>query len=205
MVIVNPLSSKERAPIDGYENCTWSWDEVWKAPAAITSTGWQAELRIPFRVLRYSSDSEQLWTVNVELVVRRKQEASYLVPPRPPFDISSLDYATALSGLEITTYQRNLQLIPYVMGCAVREADPGSGHQSSRNLDQWGLDVKYSNTPGLTLDGTCNTDFAQVEADTEQVNVTRFSLFYPRSVGPSWRTPSSSSSVASAWIPTNPT
>jgi hypothetical protein len=120
-----------------------------------------------------------VWDVNVERVVRRKQEATYLVPPRPPFDISSLDYAATLTGLEITTHQRNLQLIPYALGGWVRETDPEDGRQRSRTLDELGLDVKYSLTPGLTLDATTNTDFAQVEADEEQVNLTRFSLFYP--------------------------
>ena len=177
--VVNPLGSKEEGLINGYESYTWSWDEVWETRAAITATGWQAELRIPFRVLRYSSASEQVWNVNVERVVRRKQEASYLVPPRPPFDISSLNYAATLSGLEITTHQRNLQLIPYVLGGWARETDPEDGRQRSRTLDQLGFDVKYSITPGLTLDATTKTDFAQVEADQEQVNLTRFSLFYP--------------------------
>ncbi|MDD5562710.1 MAG: DUF5916 domain-containing protein [Thermoanaerobaculaceae bacterium] len=177
--VVNPLGAKEEGLINGYDSYTWSWDEVWEAGAAITGTGWQAELRIPFRVLRYGSDPQQVWAVNVERVVRRTQEASYLVPPRPPFDISSLDYAATLSGMEITTHQRNLQLIPYALGGAARESAPGGGRERSRSLDQWGLDVKYSLTPGLTLDGTYNTDFAQVEADAEQVNLTRFSLFYP--------------------------
>ncbi|HQU33702.1 MAG TPA: DUF5916 domain-containing protein [Thermoanaerobaculaceae bacterium] len=177
--IVNPLGAKEEGLINGYENYTWSWDEVWEARAAITATGWQAELRIPFRVLRYGSDPQQTWVVNVERVVRRTQEESYLVPPRPPFDISSLDYAATLSGMEITTHQRNLQLIPYVLGGVARESTPDGGRERSRSLDQWGFDVKYSLTPGLTLDGTYNTDFAQVEADAEQVNLSRFSLFYP--------------------------
>ncbi len=177
--VVNPLGSKDEALVNGYEKYTWSWDEVWDAKASITATGWQAELRIPFRVLRYSSAPQQVWNVNVARVVRRTQEASYLVPPRPPFDISSLDYAATLTGLEITAHQRNLQLIPYVLGGAVRENDPGSAEQRSRTLDELGLDVKYSITPGLTLDATTNTDFAQVEADQEQVNLTRFSLFYP--------------------------
>lgn len=181
--VVNPLGSKEEGLVNGYENYTWSWDEVWDTRARITATGWQAELRIPFRVLRYGSAPEQVWSVNVERVVRRKQEASYLVPPRPPFDISSLDYAATLSGLEITTHQRNLQLIPYVLGGWVRETDPEEGAQRSRTLDQLGFDVKYSLTPGLTLDATTNTDFAQVEADEEQVNLTRFSLFYPEKRG----------------------
>ncbi len=177
--VVNPLGSKEEGLVNGYENYTWSWDEVWETKAAITDKGWQAELRIPFRVLRYGSAPDQVWDVNVERVVRRKQEASYLVPPRPPFDISSLDYAATLSGLALTAHQRNLQFIPYGLGGVVRETDPETGEEKSRTIDQEGFDVKYSITPGLTLDGTYRTDFAQVEADEEQVNLTRFSLFYP--------------------------
>jgi hypothetical protein len=179
LFVVNPLGSKDEALINGYQSYTWSWDEVWDTRARITATGWQAEMRIPFRVLRYSSAPEQVWDVNVERVVRRKQEASYLVPPRPPFDISSLDYAATLSGLEMTTHQRNLQLIPYALGGWVRETDADTGRERSRTIDNEGFDLKYSITPGLTLDGTYHTDFAQVEADAEQVNLTRFSLFYP--------------------------
>jgi hypothetical protein len=177
--IVNPLGSKEEGLINGYQSYTWSWDEVWDERTEITADGWQAELRIPFRVLRYSSDPHQVWDVNVERVVRRTQEESYLVPPRPPFDISSLDYAATLEGLEITARQRNLQFIPYALLGTARETVPEGDGKRSRTLDEWGFDVKYSLTAGLTLDGTYNTDFAQVEADEEQVNLTRFSLFYP--------------------------
>ena len=96
--VVNPLGSKEEGLVNGYQSYTWSWDEVWDTRARIIATGWQAELRIPFRVLRCGSAPEQVWSVNVERVVRRKQEASYLVPPRPPFDISSALLATRASS-----------------------------------------------------------------------------------------------------------
>jgi Domain of unknown function (DUF5916) len=181
--VVNPLGAKEEGLVDGFERYTWSWDEVWDVRARITPEGWQAEMRIPLRILRYGPARRQVWGVNVERVIRRKQEDDYLVPPQPPFDISSLNYAADLTGLELGVRQRNLQLIPYVLLGGAREPDPAGPGRRSRAIDEVGLDLKYSLTSGLTLDATTNTDFAQVEADDQQVNLTRFSLFYPEKRG----------------------
>ena len=175
--VVNPNGAKEEGLVNGYERYTWSWNEVWQAKAAITPRGWQAEIAVPLRLLRYSGEREQEWGVNVTRVIRRKQEEAYLSAPPPPFDISSLNYAGTLAGLELGERVRNLQLIPYVLGGTVRE-DEASGRESE-TIRELGADLKYSITSDLTLDATYNTDFAQVESDDEQVNLTRFSLFYP--------------------------
>ena len=175
--VVNPNGAKEEGLVNGYERYTWSWNEVWQAKAAITPRGWRAEIAVPLRLLRYSGERDQEWGVNVTRVIRRKQEEAYLSAPPPPFDISSLNYAGTLAGLELGERVRNLQLIPYVLGGTVRE-DEASGRESE-TIRELGADLKYSITSDLTLDATYNTDFAQVESDDEQVNLTRFSLFYP--------------------------
>ncbi|HSO21333.1 MAG TPA: DUF5916 domain-containing protein, partial [Chondromyces sp.] len=177
--VVNPLGAKEEGLINGYQRYTWNWNEVWEARARITETGWQAELRIPLRVLHYDSGIEQTWGVNVKRVVRRLQEESYLAPPPPPYDISSLNFAGRLSGLELGSRQRNLQLIPYGLAGATREEPRGGGDELDDSITEAGLDLKYSLTTDLTMNATFNTDFSQVEADDVQVNLTRFSLFYP--------------------------
>jgi hypothetical protein len=177
--VVNPLGAREEGLINGYERYTWDWNEVWEARARITPDGWQAELRIPLRVLRYGDEADQIWGVNLKRVVRRLQEESYLAPPPPPYDISSLNFAGELHGLELDSPQRNLQLIPYALAGAARESPDAAGSDTSESISELGLDVKYSVTTDLTLNATLNTDFSQVEADDVQVNLTRFSLFYP--------------------------
>ncbi len=177
--VFNPLGAKEEGLVNGYHHYTWDWNEVWEVRTEITPEGWQAEVRIPLRVLRFGSAPEQTWGVNVTRVVRRLQEESYLSPPPPPYDISSLNFAGWLTGIELVAERRNLQLIPYGLGGVVRESTRPAGGSDSDEITEAGLDVKYSLTSDLVLNGTFNTDFSQVEADDVQVNLTRFSLFYP--------------------------
>jgi hypothetical protein len=179
LFIVNPLGAKEEALVNGYQRYTWDWNEVWQVRTLVTDRGWQAEFRIPLRVLRYRAAREQQWGINVKRVVRRTQEESYLAMAPPPYDISSLNFAATLTGLELGERQRNLQLIPYLLAGTLQEVSLTTGEPNSRTIAEVGLDVKYSITSDLTLDATSNTDFAQVESDDEQVNLTRFSLFYP--------------------------
>lgn len=177
--VVNPLGAKEEGLVNGYHRYTWDWSEVWEVRTRITEAGWQAEFRIPLRVLHYGSDTEQTWGVNVKRVVRRLQEESYLAPPPPPYDISSLNFAGELRGLELGPRQRNLQLMPYGLAGASRELGRDGVEAGTESMTEAGLDIKYSLTSDLTLNATFNTDFSQVEADDVQVNLTRFSLFYP--------------------------
>jgi len=176
--VVNPLGTKDEALVNGAGRYTWSWDEVWDVATAITPSGWQAEFRIPLRVLRYPSDAPQVWGFNVGRVVRRTQEKSYLAPIPPPHDISSLNYAATLAGLRLGVRPRNVQVVPYLLAGLVNASGAASG-ESDRTLTEVGGNAKVSLTSDLTLDATGNTDFAQVESDDEQVNLTRFSLFMP--------------------------
>ena len=160
--IVNPLGAKEEGLVNGFMRYTWNWDEVWQVRTEITDRGWQAEFRIPLRLLRYGREEEQTWGVNLKRVVRRLQEESYLSAPPPPYEISSLNFAGELRGLELGKRQRNLQAIPYGLVGLVRETDPDGGEDLEDSFGEVGLDVKYSITSNLTLDGTYNTEWAQV-------------------------------------------
>ena len=177
--LVNPLGAKEEAQVNGFRHYNWNWNEVWEAAATLTSGGWQAEFRIPLRVLRFSGSECQEWGVNVRRVIMRKHEHAYLVPPPPPFDISSLNYAAKLTGLKLSRQDRNFQILPYLLAGSVFEYDEDTGVSETSSINDIGFDMKYSLTSDLTLDATYNTDFAQVESDEEQVNLTRFSLFFP--------------------------
>ena len=153
-----------------------NWDGVWEVKSQITRRGWESEMAIPFRTLRYRPGSDQSWGLNIERNLRRRNELSHWSPVSRAFRFIHVDLAGTLQGLEIRNH-RSLKLLPYVLGgFSQNYTHPGDPSKFERNV---GLDVKYSLTPSLTLDGTVNTDFAQVEVDEEQINLTRFDLFFP--------------------------
>ena len=153
-----------------------NWDAVWRVRSQITSRGWESELIIPFRTLRYLPGSDRTWGLNVMRNLRRKNEQSHWSPIPRGFTLQQIDMAGSLNGLELKDH-RNLQLIPYGLA-GFKQNFTLSGDQTDGVLTG-GVDLKYSLTQSLTLDATFNTDFAQVEVDDEQINLTRFDLFFP--------------------------
>jgi hypothetical protein len=152
-----------------------NWDADWHVRTRITEIGWSAEFAIPFRTLRYPQTDAQTWGVNFQRNIRRRNETAYWAPITRQYTLYRLSLAGQLSGLKIPA-QRNLQVTPYALG---ERRQSGSSNASATNHDNYGVDVKYGITPSLTLDGTVNTDFAQVEVDDQQVNLDRFTLFFP--------------------------
>jgi hypothetical protein len=152
-----------------------NWDAVWWVNARTTAEGWTAEFRIPFKTLRFRGGDALTWGINFARRVRRKNEVSYWSPVTRAFSIYRASLAGDLTGLPALRTGRNLRVKPFVLGGAVR----GDGERRfSRDLSG-GLDVKAGITASLTLDLTVNPDFAQAEADEQQVNLTQFSLFFP--------------------------
>jgi len=160
----------------GASSFNLNWDGVWRVRSQITERGWESEMVIPFKTLRYQPGGGQVWGLNVSRNLRRRNEQSFWAPLTRAFHFTQLELAGELEGLELKVH-RNLQLLPYVMG-GLKQDYQRAGDQS-RMAHTGGLDAKYSLTPSLTLDATFNTDFAQVEVDEEQVNLTRFDLFFP--------------------------
>ena len=152
-----------------------NWDGAWQVRTRITEIGWSAEFAIPFKTLRFPSGSAQTWGVNFQRIIRRHNERAYWAPIPRQFNLYRVSLAGTLSGLTTPTL-RNFKLIPYVLGNATK-----SGVKPVDTEDDYdaGGDLKYNVTPSLTLDGTINTDFAQVEVDDQQVNLDRFNLFFP--------------------------
>ena len=153
-----------------------NWDGVWKVRSQITKRGWESEIVIPFRTLRYRPGPNQVWGLNIQRNLRRRNELSFWAPVSRAFRFTQIELAGELYDFEARAH-RNLKLLPYVLGGFSQNYEL-SGDQTELQRDV-GLDVKYSVTPGLTLDLTVNTDFAQVEVDDEQINLTRFDLFFP--------------------------
>jgi hypothetical protein len=152
-----------------------NWDGAWEVRAAITQIGWTAEFAIPFRTLRFPSGTDQTWAVNFQRNIRRRNERAYWSPIPRQYNLYRLALAGSLAGLQ-TPVIRNFKATPYVLGNVL---ESGVAPVDADLLGDAGLDVKYNVTPSLALDGTVNTDFAQVEVDDQQVNLDRFTLFLP--------------------------
>jgi len=152
-----------------------NWDAVWEVSARISEIGWSAEFAIPFTTLRYPRGETQDWTLNMQRNIRRHNEQSFWSPIPIQFDIYRLAMAGSVAGFQVPS-QRNLKLLPYVLGEVQQES--GETTISDHNFE-FGIDLKFSITPSLTLDATYNTDFAQVEADDLQINLNRFNIFFP--------------------------
>ena len=155
-----------------------NWDGAWQVRTSTSDAGWSAEFAIPFRTIRYPSREDQSWGVNFQRNIRRRNETSFWAPLPRQYNLYRVSMAGQLAGVTAPTgFTANLQLTPYVVGeIATRDAAPD---RDPLALGDVGVDLKYSVTSGLTLDATYNTDFAQVEVDTQQINLDRFNLFFP--------------------------
>ncbi len=151
-----------------------AWNGIWYVVTQIDSEGWHAEMAIPFTTLRFQKSEIQTWGVNFERRVRRKAEDSYWSPLPASYRLGRISLAGKLTGLEGIRPGRNLQIKPYVSG----RVSSGSGRDADFEPDIGG-DAKWGIGSQFTLDLTANTDFSQVEADEEQINLTRYSLFFP--------------------------
>ncbi len=154
-----------------------NWDGVWYVESRPHSGGYTVEMAIPFKTLRFSRDRQQVWGVHFYRRMRGRNESTYWsLPPRRYSLTRAVEYAGELRGIENVEPGRNLQVKPYVAGGVTKlhSRDEGTEHEFDG-----GVDVKYGVTSGLVLDLTANTDFSHVEADTQQVNLTRFPLFFP--------------------------
>ncbi len=152
-----------------------NWDGAWNVATQVGDFGWSAEFAIPFRTLRYPAAEVQAWGMNFQRNIARHTEVAFWAALDRNFDLDRVIDAGTLSGVEPPP-QRNLKIIPYVLGTSREPPDAGSDTDSDAD---GGIDLKYSVTPSLTLDVTWNTDFAQVEVDEQQVNLDRFNLFFP--------------------------
>ncbi|MGC4082568.1 MAG: DUF5916 domain-containing protein [Vicinamibacterales bacterium] len=178
----NPLGARADSYMTDESNNNADWNPVWDVRTARFDGGWTIEMRIPFKSLRYVSGSSQVWGINMRRAIRRRNEWDYLSPL--PLSIGGsvgmmrVSADAVLTGLDLPPASRNLEIKPYVVGRATtdRTVTPAVSNELGRDL---GVDAKYGITANLTADVTVNTDFAQVEIDEQQVNLTRFSLLFP--------------------------
>jgi hypothetical protein len=172
---INPMGAKWDAQMsnEGRDNNA-NWDGIWDVGTRIAGDGWYAEIEIPFKTLKFGPEAMQTWGINFQRRLRRENENSYWSPLRRTHSLSRVSMAGTVDGLEGLRPGANVRVKPYVLGNFNKIA----GLAVDDDYDA-GFDVKYGVTSGLTWDFTVNTDFSQVEADEQQVNLTRFNLFFP--------------------------
>lgn len=160
-----------------------NWDSFWTSKTTVTDEGWFAEVRIPFSTLgfRTGADGRAVMGLTVTRLVSRLNERVTFpaIDPKFPFRRPSSAQDVVLRGVRSRT---PFYMTPFVLGSASRNYVPASGSGFRRVSDtarDVGLDIRYPLSGKLTLDLTANTDFAQVEADGQQIALDRFPLFFP--------------------------
>ena len=173
---INPAGAKWDAQManEGRET-NQNWDGVWVVRSRIADEGWTAEIAIPFKTLKFPNVPVQTWGINFQRTLRRRNEDSFWAPIPRIYNVRRVSLAGTLEGLEGIEPGANIKIKPYGFSSFAQNAVANTRKSDS----DFGLDVKYGVTSGLTWDFTYNTDFSQVEADEQQINLTRFSLFFP--------------------------
>ena len=178
---VNPIGGRLDGEITNEERANIDWNPVWDVAAGMFEQGYVVEAAIPFKSLRYRPGREQTWGFQVRRRNRWKNEISYLAPIPAAFGERG-HFRSSLSatvvGLEAPPRSRSIEIKPYAIADLTSDTTTTTPVSNALGADA-GIDVKYGITQNLTADITVNTDFAQVEADEQQINLTRFSLFFP--------------------------
>ena len=177
----NPLGAyKDANTIENGRTINYDWNAVWNNKTSIDDQGWYIEIEIPLSQLRFKTTiGESTWGLNLCRILFRKNEEAYWVPfPREwgPSGFARVSNAGVLQGLKDLKARRRLEFVPFVSPSSSRDYVAAT---TFHNDAKYGGDFKIGLTNDLIADFTYHTDFAQVEADQEVVNLTRFSLFFP--------------------------
>jgi hypothetical protein len=178
----NPLAARVDQWITDEGSPNRDWNPVWSVRTGRFEGGWTAEMAIPFKSLRYLSGEDRSWGIQMRRQIRRKNEVSHLafVPASAggTTGIFRLSAAADLVGLDLPPAGKNIEIKPYATSNLTTDLTQTPAVSNDTDGD-FGGDIKYGITSNITADLTYNTDFAQVEVDERQVNLTRFSLSFP--------------------------
>ncbi len=150
-----------------------SWDGLWDGKAEITEKGWEGELIIPFKTLGFNKENST-WGLKLLRYIKRKSETSSWPATSLNAHRFQISDAGRITGLTDITQGIGLDIIPYLTGGFSKKQAA-----DSKSVLNGGVDAFYNITPSLKAAITVNTDFAQTEVDEKQINLTRFSLFFP--------------------------
>jgi hypothetical protein len=182
MFYTNPLGARADYSVVDEGGSNTDWNPVWTSRTGRFEGGWTVEMAIPLKSIRYRPGANQTWGIQLRRSLRRRNEWAYLTPVPQilagPQALNRVSAGGTLVGLDLPPSGRNIELKPYAVSRLTtdRLRTPPVNDRAEGDV---GGDLKYQLTPNLTFDATVNTDFAQVEIDEQQVNLTRFSLFFP--------------------------
>ena len=185
---MNALGTQDDATVtdEGLTIDSFSWDAVFRSETVIDERGWFMEVAIPFRQLRFPEGDDLSFGLMLSRTINRKNER--VMWPQIGLEHAGSSFGAlavvsrygTLTGLRGIRRGRNIEIKPYaITGVQESRPDLASAETDLTIQPDLGVDVKVGLTSSLTLDATVNTDFAQVEADNVQVNLSRFSLFFP--------------------------
>jgi hypothetical protein len=186
MFVTSPLGAKLEQQVfeegsgsarGAVSNINRNWDGVWDVAARRTTEGWTAEISIPLVTLRSPAMTSQTWGINFMRSIRRKNEQVFWAPIPKPYGLTRVSLAGTVGGMTSITRGLDLRIKPFLVAGTRRDRTGVSA--ASQGLRDVGVDVKYGIGSSVALDLTLNTDFAQAEVDEQQVNLTRFQLFFP--------------------------
>ena len=180
---VSPSGGRYEGQVTNERSYNGDWNPVWRVAVRSFAGGWIAEAAIPFTSLRYQPGRNQVWGFQARRINAWKNELSFLTALPPELGMGRGIFAASLAptlvGIETPDRRTTrLEVKPYTKAEVAmdRSSAPPIVNQASGAA---GLDVKYGVTENLAADLTLRPDFAQVEADEERINLTRFSLFFP--------------------------
>lgn len=183
---MNALGTQDDATItdEGITLDSFSWDAVFVSETVIDDEGWSMEVSIPFRQLRFPKGEELEFGLMLSRMINRKNERVMWPPIGLEFGtfgaLAAVSQYGTLKGLKNVRRGKNIEIKPYVIAGAEEVRPDLQTEATDANFTRdLGVDIKYGISSNLTLDLTINTDFAQVEADNVQLNLSRFSLFFP--------------------------
>jgi len=159
----------------GDEGDEWNkdWNAVWDVAVERNDKGWFVEMVIPFSTLKFKKDSVQTWAINFERNIRRKKEQLLWQGWSRLYELEKISHAGKMVGIENIKQGTKVEFLPYALGGF--EFEGGEVNKTAKI----GGEVNFDITPTLKLNFTVNTDFAQVESDRKQINLSRFSIYYP--------------------------
>ena len=170
----NPACAlRDSQSYDDGRNINPNFDAAWSCRATRSEHAWHFEQAIPFKQLRFPRSDQQIWGLNIRRLIRHKNENTFWSHIPRQFGPTKTTFSGYLDGIENVRPGRNIRFKPFVTGNVAHAND------ANRARGDGGLDVKIGLGTNLVLDGTYRTDFSQVEADAQQVNLTRFNLFFP--------------------------
>jgi hypothetical protein len=158
---------------DNGKNFNKSWDGLWDGKARITAEGWEGEMIIPFKTMGFKKGLDT-WGLKCIRHIRRKSESSYWPATSLNAERFQISDAGRISGLKNITQGIGLDVIPYLTGGLSKKQN-----EDTNPVIDGGMDAFYQITPSLKAAVTFRTDFAQTEVDERQINLTRFSLYFP--------------------------